>query len=128
MYNQLRNNYLKQGQQFQQQLLQQQQQFKQPVQPVQNTQQEINPNQYNDNFKNMSEEQERQFELLCLQAGLNKIETNIMIFSQTGKKSPEEISKEIGIDYSTEIGKMSFDSIFQTANNKIVMKYGNGAV
>jgi len=128
MYNQLRNNYLKQGQQFQQQLLQQQQQFKQPVQPVQNTQQEINPNQYNDNFKNMSEEQERQFELLCLQAGLNKIETNIMIFSQTGKKSAEEISKEIGIDYSTEIGKMSFDSIFQTANNKIVMKYGNGAV
>ena len=122
MYNQLRNNYLKQGQQFQQQLLQQQQQFKQPVQ---NTQQQINPNQYNDNFKNMSEEQERQFELLCLQAGLNKIETNIMIFSQTGKKTAEEISNEIGIDYSTEIGKMSFDSIFQTANNKIVMKYGS---
>lgn len=123
MYNQLRNQYLQQGQQFQKKLLEQQQQFKHPI-----PQQQINPNQYNENFKNMSAEEERQFELLCLQAGLNKIETNIMIYSQTGKKTAEEISKEIGIDYSTDIGKMSFDSILQTANNKIVAKYGNGAM
>lgn len=123
MYNQLRNQYLQQGQQFQKKLLEQQQQFKPQI-----PQQQINPNQYNENFKNMSAEEERQFELLCLQAGLNKIETNIMIYSQTGKKTADEISKEIGIDYSTDIGKMSFDSILQTANNKIVAKYGNGAM
>jgi len=116
-YQALQNNYLRAGQAYAQQL------GKIAPPPAAPTQQ-IDPHAYDDKFKSMTPEQSQQFDKLCADAGLSQQETIMFKASETGKHTAEDVAKEVGIDYSTDIGKLSFNAILKTANDKIVAKYG----
>jgi hypothetical protein len=75
----------------------------------------------------MTPEQLQQFDKLCTDAGLSQQEVIMFRADKTGNHTAEDVAKEIGLDYSTDIGKISFNAILESANRKIVSKYGQGA-
>jgi hypothetical protein len=87
----------------------------------------IDPHAYDDKFKTMTPEQLQQFDKLCTDAGLSTQEVVMFRADKTGNNTAEDVAKEIGLDYNTDIGKISFNAILESANRKIVNKYGQGA-
>jgi hypothetical protein len=110
-----KNQYYNQFQnQFQENLRQQRQQFFMQQQA-----------EYEKQFSTMSDEHIQKFKVLCTDAQLTEPEREVL-FADVRKSDVKEVAEKLNIDISTETGKQIYQTILQSANNKIVAKYGGG--